>query len=109
MAQSRLEEEFIKLWEKLYPKVKLLREKRIINNRRFAFDFIHLPSKVAIEINGGTWGRRRTGHSTGMGIARDYEKNNLAVSQGWAVFWLDAKMIDEENLILIYQAIARRG
>jgi len=48
--------------------------------------------RVLVEINGGTYARM--GHSTGTGIARDYEKSNLAVLAGWKVFAFDRRMVE---------------
>lgn len=43
---------------------------------------IGLPSSpVLIEVQGGIW--VKGGHSTGTGITRDAEKNNLAVLAGY--------------------------
>ena len=56
----------------------------LIPKRKFRFDRVHKESKVAIEINGQTW--RKGGHSSGKGLQRDYEKNNLAIVQGYQVF-----------------------
>ena len=62
------------------------REYQAIPNRRFRFDFAIEPiaeTRLLIEVQGGTWARERLGHSSGSGIARDCEKHNLAVLQGW--------------------------
>jgi len=39
--------------------------------------------KIAIEQEGGIWMKGNSGHSSGKGIARDMEKNNLLQSLGW--------------------------
>lgn len=39
--------------------------------------------KVAIEQEGGIWAKGNSGHSSGKGIKRDMEKNNLLQSSGW--------------------------
>ena len=93
---SFLEEQFLSLWQAYYPELTLEREMVLIPKRKFRFDFVHVPSKTAIEINGGTWGRKKSKHSTGAGIARDYEKANLAAIEGYTVFQLDRKMINLE-------------
>jgi len=82
-AQSNLEIEFefnaraIKLpaWECQY---------HGIPGRKFAFDFAWPDKKVAVEINGQIW--CKGGHSSGVGLIRDYEKLNLAQANGWRVF-----------------------
>ena len=91
---SHLEEQFATLWLSLYPTIDLHSEYRFTPPRRYRWDFCHLESKVAIEINGQIW--HKGGHSSGKGLLRDYEKMNLAASQGWRVFILAGEMINDE-------------
>ena len=61
-------------------------QSRAIPGRRFRWDFLignADTSRLLVEVQGGTWARERSGHSSGSGIARDCEKHNLAVLQGW--------------------------
>lgn len=106
MTTSHLELQFDSLWEYLFPQIDLEVEQKIIPKRKFRFDYVHLRSKVAIEINGGIWGY--SGHSSGIGITRDYEKLNLAQSCGYVVFQLSGDMITEEWLEVIAQTIKNR-
>lgn len=92
---SNLEEYFIDAWEMYYPHLQLEREVKLIPKRSFRFDFAHIPSKIAIEINGGNYKSQRSGHSTAVGLYRDYEKLNLAQLEGYSVFMLDSKMVRE--------------
>ncbi|QQT60065.1 hypothetical protein I6I97_12385 [Sphingobacterium multivorum] len=39
--------------------------------------------KIAIEQEGGIWMKGNSGHSSGTGIKRDMDKNNLLQSLGW--------------------------
>lgn len=105
-SPSTLERRFDNLWECLHPNVDLDTEVKLIPKRRFRFDYAHLTSKVAVEINGGIWGI--SGHSSGTGLQRDYEKINLAQSLGYAVFQLSSDMIDEHWLNLIAKTISDR-
>ena len=41
--------------------------------------------KIAIECEGGIWAKGNSGHSSGTGIQRDMDKNNLALAQGWVI------------------------
>ena len=43
--------------------------------RKFKADFAILEKKLIAEVNGGTW-MVKSGHNTGQGISRDYEKAN---------------------------------
>ena len=62
--------------------------------RKWRADFAHVPTKVMIELDGGTWTRGR--HVTGAGYAKDAEKCNEALLHGWAVFRLTSDMVQRE-------------
>ena len=96
---SALEEKFFELWLQLNPDLLLAREVRLIPTRRFRFDFVHPESRVAIEIQGGTYSRRKLGHNSGSGIRRDYEKSFLVQIEGWNVFHLDCNMSKNPSII----------
>ncbi len=80
-------------WPQPHPQVQF----DTTGQRRWRFDIAYfLPYKLAIEVDGGTWGRRnpRTGeweqgrpggHTTGAGYQRDCEKLNEAAILGWKV------------------------
>ena len=68
-----------------------VREYQAIKGRKFRFDFCFTEQRLLIEVNGGTF--TKGAHSTGQGIARDYEKANLAVLQGWRVLMFDGKAV----------------
>ncbi len=53
--------------------------------RLWRFDFVLQPvtSKIAVEIQGGIYGRRKGGHTTAFGYTNDCEKANAALIQGW--------------------------
>ena len=70
-----------------------VREYQAIPGRRFRFDFafIQPEHRLLIEINGGTY--NGGAHGRGVGINRDYEKNNLAVKFGWDVLSFDTKQV----------------
>jgi hypothetical protein len=100
---SYLEAQFEQLWLYYYPQIDLHKEYRFAPPRRFRWDFCHLESKIAIEINGKIWGKG--GHSSGKGLLSDYAKICLASSQGWRVFILAEPMITIEYLTLIANTI----
>jgi hypothetical protein len=98
------------MWTTLFPSVDLISEFRFAEHRRFRFDFAHLPSMTAIEIEGGVWTGGR--HTSGSGYTRDCEKYNLALTEppcGWAVFRLTPSMITAANLDAIAETIERRA
>ena len=82
------------------------REYRAIKGRKFRFDFAWTEPnhKLLVEVNGGTY--TQGAHSTGQGIARDYEKANLAVLQGWRVLSFDGKSVKDGTAVdVIRQAL----
>jgi len=67
------------------------REVCVIPGRKFRFDFCFRAAKLLVEINGGTF--TQGGHSTGLGIRRDYTKSNLAQLAGWRCLSFDGKAV----------------
>lgn len=77
--------------------------------RHWRFDRAHLASRVAIEIDGGTWSRGR--HVQPDGFAKDCAKINAATAAGWVVFRLTGDMLHgdpEGHLRPILDTIQRR-
>ena len=87
-------EEMFALQVKLEGLPEPVREFMAIPGRRYRWDFAwpDQDKRVLVEINGGTYAHM--GHSTGPGIARDYEKSNLAMLAGWRVFVFDRRMVE---------------
>ena len=95
MGKSYLEFELLLQieWSGLQiPKV----EYQAIPSRRFRWDGAYPEIKLLYEIEGGIWAGHngtQSGHTSGVGLSRDYEKNNLAVINGWRVLYFTAEMI----------------
>ena len=68
-----------------------VRQYRAIKGRKFAFDFAFLDEKLLIEIQGGTYSNGA--HARPLGIARDYEKSNLAQLAGWRCLAFDGMAV----------------
>jgi hypothetical protein len=98
---SDLELTFTNIWLAYFPDIDLHSEWRFAPPRRFRFDFAHLPSKIAIELQGSIWQEGR--HSRGSGLLNEYTKMNLAALHGWRVFYLCANTVNDEG---IYKQIA---
>jgi very-short-patch-repair endonuclease len=96
---SNLEEKFILLWDELYPRLPLERESMLIPQRKFRCDFVHRPSRVVIEINGGTWINGR--HNRSSSMQSEYEKLNLLTYHNYRVFQLSSAMINPIVLRMI--------
>lgn len=72
----------------------LAQQTRCVPNRQFRFDFAHLESKVAVELNGGTMSRGR--HVRGLAIEDEYEKHNAAQRAGWIVLTFGTKRMQRD-------------
>lgn len=84
MKESDLEAKFLKLWAEHGTDDRMEREFRFIPERRFRLDFAFPDKKIGVEIEGDLW--RLSGHTSGKGILRDIEKNNLAHLNGWRIY-----------------------
>lgn len=62
-------------------KIKYIREYKFLADRRFRFDIAIPKYKIAIEYEGGIYKNSR--HTRPLGYAKDTEKYNLAVINGW--------------------------
>lgn len=79
-------------------------EHHFMPGRDFAFDFAELTRKVALEVEGGVYGkgkpcpvckRRRGGaHGSISGILRDIEKYNEAAVLNWKVIRATPEQVD---------------
>ena len=82
-----------------------LQQYKAIPGRKFVWDFAWVFHKLLVEVNGGTY-VPQTGHTSGKGISRDYEKHNLATLDGWKQLTFTAKMVhDGTALAMIEKAI----
>ena len=103
MSASQLEAE-VALQIKALGLPEPIREYQAIKGRKFRFDFAWLEHRLLVEVNGGTY--TKGAHSTGQGIARDYEKANLATLDGWRVLMFDGKAVKSgEAVEVIRQAL----
>ena len=80
------------------------REFKFCSCRRWRFDFAWPCSKLAVEIEGGTWSGGR--HTTGAGYAKDLEKYNCATLLGWRVLrFTTAMVLSGESIAQTQQAL----
>jgi hypothetical protein len=97
---SYLENQFWRDFSYYYPGIPLEREYRFSSDprlkatgRKFRFDFAHPIARVAIEIQGGIYSGKPSGHTSVKGIERDCEKFCLAAANGWLVFPIAPRQI----------------
>lgn len=79
--------------------------------RKWRFDWAWPERKVAVEIEGGIYGRgkpcpvckrRKSGaHSSVTGLLRDIEKYNRAASMGWRVLRATPDMVEDGSIFPI--------
>lgn len=83
-----------------------VREYRFSPTRKFRLDFAWPAQKLGVEVQGGTW--VKSGHTTGGGLERDYEKNNLCQILGWSLLMFTRKTIESGYAVeMIRQALER--
>lgn len=88
---SDLEEEFA--FQLKTAGIPFEREVKFCPDRKFMADFM-IGDKLIVEINGGTW-MRKSGHNTGVGIQRDYEKANRAQLLGYVYLQFTSNEIND--------------
>ncbi len=84
----------------------LEREVRFDASRRWRFDFAHVASKVAVELEGGVF--TNGAHVRGKHFEEDCAKYNAATAQGWRVFRLTRDMIGRVQCTLVKTAIEQK-
>lgn len=94
--RSKLEENFLYVWTYGINGPDLVEEHRFAPDRKWRFDFAHLASKVAVEIEGLCRGHSR--HTTHGGYRNDCAKYNRATALGWRVFRITGEMITVAQL-----------
>lgn len=82
------------------------REAALIPGRKFRFDFAWREQRLAVEIQGGTFGAGRSAH-TGASLIRDHEKANLAAIYGWRIVYLNARNMTKRALPEAVETIRR--
>lgn len=102
---SPLEKTFSLYWKSISGQ-NLEREFRFHPTRRWRFDFAHIETKTAIEIEGGIWSGGR--HNRGAGFSADCDKYNEAILCGWTVFRLTCPQITIAQLMKIDAWIDRK-
>lgn len=63
------------------------------HERDWRFDFAWPSSRIAVEVEGGSWAGGR--HTRGRGFEEDCEKYNAAAEAGWRVFRFTSDMVED--------------
>lgn len=102
--QSHLERRFANIWMEIAPELPLAREvSGIVPGRRYRYDFAYHPAKVLFEVNGGTYAKGRSGHSSHAGISRDADKTNRGQMAEYTVFLLTTDQLNREYISELIQ------
>lgn len=110
--RSRLEVNFARNWSIYAPGYPLADDRDSLklpfanSGRRFLADFVHVETKVAIELQGGIWTGGK--HGRGPGIATDALKLAIAQRNGWQLYQV-VPGAERELMPVILGAICDRG
>lgn len=73
--------------------------------RKWRFDWAFLEKKIAIEIEGVTYGGAGGRHQRGLGLEKDAEKYNCAAENSWTVLRYTPRMIQQDPHGVITQIV----
>lgn len=77
--------------------------------RLYRLDYAIPEYKIGVEVDGGTWSKEKSGHSSGTGLARDREKSSLLSSLGWSLIRVEPKeLISDYTINLIKSTIENK-
>lgn len=94
---SHLEKKFTWLWvHAIKGPTDISVEHKFHPSRKWKFDFAHIPTRTAIEIEGGIYTQGR--HQRHEGFKNDCEKYFHAGLLGWRVFRLSSNMVNAPTL-----------
>jgi len=105
---SAIEEKF---WQQItaYKLPVPVREHRFHAKRRWRFDFAWPDLMIAVEIEGGTWSRGQSRHTSGKGYEGDCEKYSTAAIDGWCVIRATSSMVTSGKAInLLILAVSNK-
>lgn len=84
-----------------------VKEFRFHDKRKWRFDYCHVESKTAIEVNGAVFTQGR--HTRGKGFINDMEKLNNAILAGYVVLqFTPGQMNESKTFELIKTVIEKR-
>lgn len=93
LQPTSLEIQFHRIWQ-ILGGPDLVWQHTFYPGRRWRFDYAHLASKTAIELQGGLW--QRGWHQNPVRYREDCEKLNAATATGWRIFWLTTDMLTDD-------------
>lgn len=95
-AHPDREGQFLKLWLAFAPGRQFPQRQFVFHEtRKWRFDFAWPLFKVAVEIDGGVYQKKATGHRSIGGVVSQMEKLNVAQIAGWKVLRFHANDLDK--------------
>ncbi len=76
--------------------------------RRYKVDFAFPEHRLIVEVNGGVW-MPKSGHNSGVGITRDYQKSNVAQLMGYTYLQFTRKDIEDGTALATIEEVIRRS
>lgn len=110
MEISYLEKQFMRLVQR-HQLPNPVREYQFHPVRKWRFDFAWPKLKVAVEVDGGTFGgpEMKGNHAVGKRYQKDCMKNNAAQLEGWVVLRADREMVGTDEFgALVRQMLLKR-
>jgi len=110
MEASYLERQFMNLVER-HRIPNPVREYQFHQTRKWRFDFAWPKIKLAVEIDGGTFGGAKMlgNHAIGKRYQQDCHKGNAAQLEGWVVLRADREMVGTDEFgALVLKMILKR-
>lgn len=106
-ALTDLESTFAYYMRILAPEIEMLHNypsasdphwKQIAHGKAYKWDYVHIPSKTCVELQGGIYGkgRQRGSHIRPKGYERDCQKMAMAAVNGWQTVYLTSGMLDKD-------------
>lgn len=105
-SKKHLAESFLNAWMKLKLPAPV-QEHKFHDVRKWRFDFAWLDEKLAVEIDGGSFSGG--GHNRPIQQAKDYEKQNMAISMGWRVVRFNTHSLKDVDLCVRHAALILMG
>lgn len=111
LKRESRERQFLAIWKRFCGATPEMQH-RFEKSRRWRFDFAWPAARVAVEIEGGTFGPGKSRHTSGEGHRKDCEKYNRAAALGWCVLRYTSKDLDRRPVDVINEikaALAARS
>lgn len=84
------------------------REYVFLPDRKYRFDFAWPDRKVALEIEGGTYSKGKSRHTTGVGFDGDCVKYALAIAAGWKVYRFSSNQVNKGVAMMFMEGEFRK-